>query len=337
MTPSRTLAAPGQRTAARPGWRSDLGSALAVVVGQPYLWLIGALGFTLRGGIVLLTLPIMVLPTQVEVRQALGTNLGSTGLTSGFWTLVAAGSAIAAVLVLVGLFALARLELAAFKRLVADPETAEQRAWRTASFASSRGGGLISRPFLVQALTVLVLAVFGLPLATAIGQATLDEILRPSSSASIYLRVVGHVGQPLLLFLIALVVLEMLSARATRHILVRAAGLASDGAARRGSPVVAFIHAAGRLLRSPLRTLRCAALGWLVSIVILIPSMWATSVAWQAARASFLSTTSLVDLLDYPGLVVVAVLLAAVFGSGLLLAGFASALRAGLWSVESLR
>ncbi len=325
------------RTPARPGWRSDLGSALAVVVGQPYLWLIGALAFALRGGIVLLTLPIIVLPTQVEVRQVLGANLGSTGLTPGFWALVVAGSVVAGVVALAILFALTRLELAAFTRLVADPETAEQRDWREASFASSRSGGLLSRLFLVQALTLLVLAMCSVPLATAIGQATLDEILRPSSSASIYLRVIGHVGQPLLLFLAALVVLEMLSARATRQALVRAAGLEADGGVRRRSSFAASLPAARRLLGAALRALRTAALGWLVSIVILIPTLWATSVAWQAARASFLSTTSLVDLLHDPGLVVVAVLLAAVFSTGLLLAGFASALRAGLWSVEGLR
>ena len=46
---------------------------------QSQLWLLGTLSFILRGGLVVMLLPIVVLPTQVEVRLMLGGNLGSSG------------------------------------------------------------------------------------------------------------------------------------------------------------------------------------------------------------------------------------------------------------------
>jgi hypothetical protein len=85
-----------------------------------------------------------------------------------------------------------------------------------------------------------------------------------------------------------------------------------------------------------LRALRTAGLGWLVTLIALAPSVWAISVCWQATRASFLTSTSVGDLVTNPGPLFVSVLLSAVFIGGLLLTGFASAIRQALWSLDSL-
>ena len=192
------------------------------------------------------------------------------------------------------------------------------RGWRSArrlNVAANRA--LLGRVFVVKVLALLGLVLFAVPLGAAIGQATLDELLRPSSSESIYTRVLGHVTLPLLLLVIGVVVIEALSALATRRLALRATGF---------SPT----------RPSALRTLRTATLGWLLMIATLVPSLWAISVAWQATRASFLATTSMAEVGRDAGLLVIAGLLAAVVFGGLLLAGFSSAVRSGLWSVNSL-
>jgi hypothetical protein len=60
-------------------------------------------------------------------------------------------------------------------------------------------------------------------------------------------------------------------------------------------------------------------------------------VAWAATRAAFLSSVSLADFGDDLGMLLVAIGLAAAFAVALALGGFASALRAALWSVDRLR
>jgi hypothetical protein len=325
VIPSRSLVIPGLRERPYHPWRTDVASAVSVVVGQPYLWLLGVLGVALRGGIVLLALPIVVLPTQVEVRLALGSNLGSTGLTPGFWTLVGVGTVASAALALVVLYALARIELAAFNRLTAGEPTTQLR-----------GHALMGRLFVIQALTLLALGVAAMPLAAAVGEVTLDEILRPSAGGSIYQRVFGQVGQPLVLFVGALMVVDTLAALATRRLLMPGRR-AEDGAARRASIRAALVYALAQPLLSPLRTIGTAALGWLSTFAAVAVAWVGLSLAWRATRAAFLSVTSVFDIQQIVFPVLVALLLAAAFAAGWLFAGIASAFRAALWSIQFKR
>jgi hypothetical protein len=280
------------------------------------LWLLGILGFCLRGGIVVLCLPIIVLPTQVEARLALGANLGSAGLTSGFWALFGVATVVTSIVALAVLYALARIEAAAFDRLLADGELTTDRA---------DGRRAILPLFVIQALTLIAVVLAAVPLAATVGQATLDEILRPSSNASIYARVLGHVGAALVVLLIALPLIDLLSARATRRVLL-------------GSRLPAALGGAvAEIVRAPLRTIATALAAWLALAAVLLGVGWALSVAWQATRATFLATTSVADTLGDGGPIIVALLLATVFVTGLGLAGFVAAVRSALWTVASLR
>lgn len=277
----------------------------------------------------MLCLPIVVLPTQVEVRLALGTNLGSSGLTSGFWALVGALTLASAAIALGILYGLARIEAACFDRLMGDGEFVADLdlAADSDAAAAARHGrrGLIGRLFVVQALTLIMVLLAAVPLAASVGQATLDEILRPTSSASIYARVLGHLGLALAVFIVALPVIDMLSAHVTRRLLLGR----SLGSAIGGSLVA--------LVRAPFRTFGSALLAFVALLSVLAGVSWALSIAWQAARASFLSTTSVADLFGDPAPFIVALLLATVFVAGLALAGFVAAFRATLWTVVSVR
>jgi len=336
--PSRTLLVPGLRTAPRAGWRSGVGSAVAIVVAQPSLWLLGALGFAARGGIVLLALPIVIVPTPIQVRALLGTGIGSSGLTASFYAALPALAAAGLLIVLGALLLAAQSELSSFERLVADPESAELR--HDHAPRAVRGGErhrLLGWLFLVQLGACGVLAVAAIPLALSIGDVALQELLRPTAGASpLYLRILYGVREPLFLVLPALVLVEIASAGLSRRVLRRAFGLTPDTERARGVPG-ALAQALAHPLRHPLRSVGTAVLAWAASLGVLLPVVWAIDVAWDATRAAYLAPRATTDPQLVPGLLLMTGLFVGVWVAAVLLAGFVSALRAGLWSVEGLR
>lgn len=336
METSRILVAPGLRTVARPSWRAGLVTALSIVVGQPRLWLFGTLGFCLRGGLLVLTLPIIALPTQVETRLLIGNYLGSTGFSSGFWGFLALVATAAAVVTVTVLVVLARVELSAFETLIDADETTNHPAFQPTGLEVGARRRLFVRLLGVQVLTFIALVACATPVAWAVAQRSFDEITRPSSSAPIYGRILGGIGEPLFLFLVALVVIEMLSALTSRELLARAIGWQEPGATRRLWLLPALASAVARPFRSPLRTVGTAAISWGVTAAALIPAVWAIGLAWDSVRGAFLTSVSFSDFGDDIGMILVALGLSAAFVLGMCVAGFASALRAALWSVDRL-
>ena len=337
METSRVLARPGLRTLARPGWRAGLGIALSIVAGQPRLWLLGMVGFCLRGGLLLLTLPIVVIPTQVEARLLIGNYLGSTGFSPSFWGVLALAATAAALVTMGVLLVLARVELSAFQTLIEDDATADGTGFQPIRPAGLARRQLFLRLLGVQVLTFLALIASAAPLVWAVAQKSFDEITRPASSAPIYERVLGGVGDQLFLFLVALVVIEMLSALTSRELLTRAVGWREPNASHRLWLLPALASAAIRTIRSPLRTVGTAAMAWVATAAVVIPALWAIGLAWSAVRGAFLTSVSFSDLGDNIGMVLVAFGLAAAFLVAICICGFSSALRAALWSVNRLR
>lgn len=315
-----------------------MGTAFAVVIGRPSLWLIGALGFALRGGILLLLLPIFVLPTPVEARLLLGTNLGSSGLTPSFLSNVGLAGVLLIIPIALALLAIAYLELAGFERVVGDEETAEQREERPVATLSNRDRRrLMSWLVAAQLAGVVLLAAAALPLASAVIEVTTGEVLRPTiPGGSIYLRVLSGVREPLAVFLAAVVVVELLTALVSRQLLLRGFGLhlrPSPGLGVRPTLAAAL----ARPFRHPLRTVGTAVLGWAISLSVLVPVVWSLLLAWETVRSTYLATGSRTDAQSVTGLVLVTVALAAVFVAGVMLCGLASALRSGLWTMDGLR
>lgn len=323
----------------RPGWRADLASTLAFVRATPQAWLLGSIGMSLRGGIALLTLPIMILPTQVEARLLLGDNLGTTGLSPGFWWLVGAATLLTLVVLLGVFYVLARVELGGFARLVHDPASAEQREWREPQPLSGRARRmLLARLFTVQALGALALLVSAVPLAVAIRDASLAEILFPSSTVSLYARITARVVAPALVLAAALPVVELLTAHASRALLAHGYGLDPLMARPSRSSAGLVLRGVTRaLLNHPARTLANAALGWALFAASFLGASALIGVSWQAVRSVFLTSAWSEPLQQAVGLFAVATLLAAAFAMALLLLGIVSAVRASLASLASLR
>lgn len=276
----------------------------------------------------MLLAPIIVLPTQVEVRLMLGGNLGSSGLTPGFWASAGIATVISTGLVLAVLYVLARIEISAFERLASDPEVAADTGLSPemlAPGATTDHGARMRDLFVVESLTLIALLLAAVPLAAAIGQTTLDEILLPSSAAAIYDRVLGHLTVPLAVVAVALPIIDAVSAGVVRRLLVgRSVGSA-------------FVASLGAIVRRPIAWVATAALAWLSLVVVVIGVAWALSIAWQATRASFLATTSVSDMLSEIAPLLVAAMLTGVFVCGLALAGYVAGFRNALWSVTGLR
>jgi hypothetical protein len=320
---SRILAAPGLRTLPRTGWRSGVVTAWTVVARDPQLWLLGALGFSLRGGIVVLMLPILAIPTQVEVRLLIGDYLGSTGFTSSFWMLVAGFSVGAALLTVTVLLGLARLELRSFERIIANDEVQADTELATTSIVGNRRRGLFARLFLTQVLACVALIACVAPIASLTIRSAYAEVTLPSSAAPIYERVAGTLAEPVFFLLVAIVIVEMLSALATREVLARAYG----GRRVRRS----------RSWHAPLRVIGTSLVSWTATLIAVLPALWALSAAWTATRAAFLSSVSFSDLADDTAMAAAALALSAAFVLALFLTGVASAFRSALWSLTRLR
>jgi hypothetical protein len=305
------------RTDASPGWRNVVVHALAAPLEQPSLWLLGILSFVLRGGSVVLLAPIVVLPTQVEVRLMIGNNLGSAGFSSAFYAGLGAATIISTGLVMAVLYALARIEIGAYDRVTADTDF-EPSPRRDP-------GARLRDLFVVEGLTLMALLLVAVPLAAALGNWTYQEIVLPTSTANLYDRVLSHLAVPIAVLAVALPIVDSVAALWVR-------GLLSGRSV--GSALVGSV---GAITRRPVRFVLTAVLAWLTLVLAVVGSEWALNVAWQATRAAFLATTSISDMLSAIAPVVVAVLLAGVFVSALAICGYVAGFRNALWTVTGPR
>ena len=292
---------------------------MAVALTTPALWLLGALGFLVRGGILVLIVPVLVLPSPVALRLLVGENLTSTGFTPGFYAIVALAAAVLVAAVLIGLLAAAHAEVAAFARFTSDEPAGGRRPLATAVF-------------IVQLVALCVLVAAALPLVSGAIDATHAELLRPSLGGGLYERVMAQLGAEIYLLLAVLVVVEAASAVATRRLLAGGFGRASAI----GSPLSALLDGLGRPLLRPLTTIGTALTGWLVTIGLVLPALWAVGLAWQSTRGALLATPLSGGGEEVGALLAVLVLCAA-WLAALALAGLAAAVRAALWTTEELR
>lgn len=343
VAPSRSLVVPGLGAPSRVGWRPALAAALTIVVGQPSLWLIGSLGFALRGGLLLLLASIVVLPTPIELRMLLGQNLGSAGFAPSFMALLVVGAAVLCGLVLAALALIAYLELGAFERLLGDPELADEMLDRHVARpdASARRWLLVSL-LCIQLLALAAVVVAAMPLINGIATLAYQEIIRPSLGGTIYVRVLNGVREPLFILLAGLVLVELVASVATRRLLLRGFGLSR---LRPAAGVVAALGAVARalgaallgLLWRPIGTLGTLVVAWLASLAVVVPLSWALGVAWDSVREAYLSPNAASHPQSLAALAVVTLALVAIWVVAVLMGGFASALRAALWSLNGLR
>lgn len=334
---SRILVAPGVRTDPGQGWRFRLGSALATVLGDPVLWLLGLLGFAARGGLIVLLLPIVTIPSPVMLSIIFRDQISTSGVTPAFATLAAVLVAAIAASVLFGLFAAAYAEITGFERALRDPETEALRAGvEPRSLTRTERRSLLVWVAAIESAGLAPILIAVLATVDRLAGALVDELQTPSAaSVPLLARILGDIGPELAATAVVAVVAELFVSAAARRLLGVRFGLVPP-ATRDGGEVSIVVAGAREALRNPIRLLGGGLLAWLATIATVAPVLAAIIVAWGSVR----------DVLLTPGVEPVARMAASgaallVFGAiwvaGLVLVGFGSALRAAILTSHALR
>lgn len=262
-----------------------LGTALAVALGEPRLWLLATAGFLARGGIVLFLAPLVALPTPVSLTSFFGTD--SVTVAGPSLRLVAVIMAALLVLVMAvvgGSLVGAWADAEAHRLVCADPEAAAATGRPAADPGPPGPGRLLG----LAGLQVTALLPAALLLAASVGEIVTvgrNEFLLPSETAVPFLfRVVAGAAGPLGRVLVVAALGELLASLATRQY------LAAPGATgeRRVSAVAAYRRALALLFSRPVRTIVAWAVGSSVLVGAVAGALVAVAVGWEQVRAVLL-------------------------------------------------
>ncbi len=286
-----------------------LGASLFAVLVHPRWWLLAGAAFLVRGGLLLLFLPMIQLPTTAGLANALGPTLVGFvfgGPSTSFLVLVGAIVGGLALWLAIGGLAGAALDLDLVRQVAADEELRD----RERPMAGDPWAALLVR-WLAHLPTVLVIAWGAAPLVDA----AYAELIHPGDPhLPVALRVVLRVPEIVGLLVVAWVAGEAGGGLAVRHL--------AWGAGVRGS----LVRAAGSLLRpSALAVLVLTNAGLTMVILVGGLAVWA---AFDHVRI-VLREDALV-LVQWVGF---ALLSAAWLGAAWLVS-LAAAWRAAAWTFE---
>ena len=262
----------------------------------------GILGFLVRGGLVVLALPILTLPSPVGVGTILGPAVVSTGRIEGpLLTLLLVGATAFVVIVAMAVL------------LAAVAQSLLHERWGIPGAAGARTS--VGR---LAAGEMLALVPLGVAIALTLARVVDDirsELLLPGDlTVSFAARVVARSALPLSVLVGALLVTEALDGLISRRVLVR------DRRPRTGLNALASVIAT-------------AVIGWLMTLVVLVPGLAIIGATWDAAHVAWSRFPgSDPGSADTALAVVATVALVAVWVGVLLLCGIASLVRAHLWT-----
>lgn len=284
-------------------------TALVATLANPSWWLLALAAFLVRGGLVVILLPIIALPTVASLTTTFAPILqvlvlGRSSIEGVVLAFVVA-SGILGVLVLAGLVG-SWLDLALVREVARD-EDIELR-WR------ARDG------FVQQALAIRLTA--HLPTLFALGYASVrlvavgyEEFTAPGDSfAPVEMRILARAPDAMLVVLAAWLFGETVGPLAARR---SAAGLSTSAA----------LLLSARQLLGP-RGLATAALTTIALAALSLPFLLATSRAWEHVRASLLGDANPLQM--WAAIVV----LISTWVLGLALLGAGLAWRATAWTAE---
>lgn len=296
--------------------RAALAEALLVTLAIPTTWPLALATFLLRGGLLLVVLPIVVLPSPVSLGNVLGPTLTTVVLSSVPVELAVAAalSALAVVAwVVIGGLVAAVLE-AEGVLLVAGHDEGGRPA---VDGGRSISRGVVTRAFAARCIAHLPTVIAILWGLARLVEATYRELTSPSDVVSpIALRVLR--GAPEVIVAVALVwgLGELIGGLAVRRIVLG------------GSTVVTALRES---VLTAVRRAPVVLVGFLVPAaglaVVLLPSAAAAATAWGVVRAAMGSSATVV------GSTVAVMIFVALWLVGLVLIGVTCAWRAAVWSV----
>ncbi|HEU4673769.1 MAG TPA: hypothetical protein VFS32_12805 [Candidatus Limnocylindrales bacterium] len=292
---------------------------IVVALGRVDLWSAALAGFLVRGGVLLFLLPIVWLPSPLDLANLFGSAVTSAALGGPNPDLVrlVVLAAVATGLLLVVAFWLGALMDVAVVRIGARSLGSPADAAEALDpGADAPGLGEARTAFAARLLAFAPLGVALAVAAPAVVAATYGELVDPSTlTVPLVLRVLGDLP-----FIVALLLGTWLIGDAIGGLAVRRAVLDGRGA------VSALGAAIGLVARRPLAALATLVAGTAVIVALVAPALLASAVVWRAVL--FASRGDAGPVLSGLGIVA----LAALWLGGLVLAGFATAVRALLWS-----
>ncbi|HET7027150.1 MAG TPA: hypothetical protein VFI28_05625 [Candidatus Limnocylindrales bacterium] len=280
-----------------------------IALARADLWPVALAGFLVRGGVVLFILPIVVVPSPLDVANLFGPIVTAAALGGPNPALVqlAIVAVVVAVVVIVTAFLLGALADVAVTTATADalgrPAPPERR-------------GVTIRAFAVRLLALVPFALVLGGSIPAIVDAVYRELISPTDLVTpLVVRVVLDVPALIGAVIVTWLLGEAIGGLATR-LVVR------DGRSVRGALAGALALAA----RRPIATLVAFAVGDLVLVALVAPALAASGLVWRAVAFDLrLASDPLPVLLATLALV-------ALWLGGLVLAAFAATLRALLWT-----
>lgn len=298
--------------------------ALLVTLATPASWAFALAAFLIRGGVVLVALPILVLPTPVGLGNVLAPTLISIAFGSVSLEIVAISFALVSGVLawlLLGGWLAAALEAEGARIVASDEEVVEIGVGAAPSRPPTRSGARTAG----RIVTARLLADIPLLAALAWGSARIvsvayRELTSPVDvTTPIVLRVLRASPE-----VVAAIVLTWMGGEMVGAVAARRIALAGDGvfAALRGALVT--------LARGPLAALVRFWLPTIVLLIIVVLSAMAVGSAWDAVRAA------LTQHPDPPGTIAAILLFVALWAVSLLFIGVVCAWRAAVWTVVSV-
>jgi hypothetical protein len=297
---------------------ATLVASFLVTLGRPATWPLALAAFLVRGGLILVLAPIVVIPSAVGLANVLAPAITTIVFTGdGVAIAILVGSAAVATLgwLLLGGLIGARAEAELIGIVATDDEIAPDPDPRT---VHTGGLGLAGRILAARLIAFIPLAIALGWGSTRLVSVAYRELTVPSGTTTpLVVRVATGAPDALLAIALTWLVGGMAGSVAARRVV-----LGHEGPAR------AVLLGIGRLLRHPLRSLVVEGLPLLALVAVVVPSAAAAATVWEALRAAL--GTGAGAVLS----IVVLLLFVVLWVGGLVLIGAVSAWRAAAWTVE---
>ena len=293
-------------------------ASLLVALSTPSTWPLALAGFLVRGGVLLVLAPIVVLPTAVGLANVIAPVVEDVafGRRTAELAVLVASAAVGLVAWLIGGGLLAAATEADLTRRVAEDDELA-----AAGHVAPR---LVERPG--QAVRILgARLVAGIPLLLVVAWGSIRiievayrELTVPSDTErALILRVVVGAPEAVVAIVLAWLASEIVGAIACRHIVMLGEGT-----------IRGVWRAIGRVVRHPLRVTVLGVLPSFTLGVVLTAMGLAGSTTWDALQAALTFDDG---SFARWGLLIVFV---GLFGAALVLVGVTSAWRSAVWTVD---
>lgn len=275
---------------------------------RPSLWIVALCGFLARGGIVLLALPIVPLPSTVGLATFVGpTSVTAAGLTAESVIRLVVITALAVTWLLAG-SAIGALTDIALVGDLAQPADAVPRPRRR----------LVARLIGLRLVALVPLGLVVAITARPVGELVYQELILPRDvAAPLLLRVVEGAQVQ-----VACLVLAWIAGEVLGGIAVRLAILEDRPFAR------AIAGSVVHVVRHPLATIGATVAGLVVLVAAVGPALLATGLAWASLGAAAAGS------IDGPAVVGSTIVLVAAWVGCAILAALAAAWRGALWTAH---